>query len=67
MMVEWAAEQGTEMKREALDIEFLPTGTNTERGVQNLEFVLQQVHTALMALTIFGCAENRGGPMESDY
>ena len=25
--------------------------TNVERGVQNLEFVLQQLHTAIMALT----------------
>ena len=46
MMLEWAAEQPT-----AIDLEFLPTDTNEDRGVQNLEFVLQQMHTALMALT----------------
>ena len=40
MMLEWAAEQGTEITRDAIDLEFLPTNTNAERGVQNLEFVL---------------------------
>ena len=52
MMLEWSAEQGTEIiTREAIDLEFLPTNTNVERGLQNLEFVLQQMHTAKMALT----------------
>ena len=46
MTLLWAAEQPT-----AIDLEFLPTDTNEDRGVQHLEFVLQQVHTALMALT----------------
>ena len=53
MMLEWAAEQPTEITTAAIDLEFLPTATNQERGVQNLEFVLQQMHTALMALTSY--------------
>ena len=53
MMLEWAAEQGREITRDAIDLEFLPTNTNVERGVQNLEFSLQQMHTALMALTSY--------------
>ena len=52
-MVEWAAEQPTEITRTAIDLEFLPTDTNEDRGVQNLEFVLQQMHTALMPLTSY--------------
>ena len=51
MMLEWSAEQSTEITQEAIDLEILPTMTNVDRGVQNLEFVLQQMHTALMALT----------------
>ena len=53
MMLEWAAEQATEITTTAIDLEFLPTDTNEDRGVQNLEFVLQQMHTALMALTSY--------------
>ena len=45
-MLEWAAEQLTEITTTAIDLEFLPTATNHERGVQNLEFVLQQMHTS---------------------
>ena len=51
MMLEWATEQPTEITTTAIDIEFLPTDTNEDRGVQNLEFVLQQMHTELVALT----------------
>ena len=47
MMLEWAAEQTTEITTELINREFLLTATNQERGVQNLEFVLQQMHTAL--------------------
>ena len=39
MMLEWAAEQSTEITMTAIDLEFLPTDTNEDRGVQNLEFV----------------------------
>ena len=40
MMLEWAAEQPTEITTTAMDLEFLPTDTNEDRGVQNLEFVV---------------------------
>ena len=40
MMLEWAAEQPTEIATTPIDLEFLPTDTNEDRGVQNLEFVL---------------------------
>ena len=53
MMLEWAAEQATEITTTAIDLEFLPTDTNVDRGVQNLECVLQQMHTAVMALTSY--------------
>ena len=53
VILEWAAEQTTEITTELINREFLPTATNQERGVQNLEFALQQMHTALMALTEF--------------
>ena len=53
MMLEWSAEHVTEITTTAIDLEFLPTDTNEDRGVQNLEFVLQQMHTALMALTSY--------------
>ena len=49
-MWDWAAEQATEIAAELINREFLKTATNQEGGVHNLEFVLQQVHTALMAL-----------------
>ena len=53
MMFEWAAGKTTEITSTAFDLEFLSTDTNEDRGVQNLEFVLQQMHTALMALTSY--------------
>ena len=53
MMLEWAAEQTVEITTTAIDIEFLPSEMNVDRGVQNLEFVLQQMHTALVALTSY--------------
>ena len=69
MMLEWAAEQTTEITTELIDREFLPTHTNEDRGVQNLEFVLQQLHTALMALTSFEAndivADSRKNPLEA--
>ena len=52
-MLEWAAEQTIEITTTAIYLEFLWSETNVDRGVQNLEFVLQQMHTALMALTIY--------------
>ena len=69
MMLEWAAEQATEITTTAIDLEFLPTDTNEDRGVQNLEFVLQQTHTALMALTSYEAndivANSRKNPLEA--
>ena len=47
MMLEWAAEHMTEISTEFIDRELLPTATNQERGVQNREYVLQQMHVAL--------------------
>ena len=38
MMLEWAVEQATEITTTAIDLEFLPTDTNEDRGVQHLEF-----------------------------
>ena len=51
MMLEWAAEQTTEISTELINREFLLIATNQERGVQNVESVLQQMHATLMALT----------------
>ena len=51
-MLEWAAEQGMEISRQSIDLElFLLNKSNVERGVHNLEIVLQQTLTVLMALT----------------
>ena len=47
--MEWAAEQPTEITTTAIDLEFLPTDTNEDRGVQNLEFVLQQTNGRQLA------------------
>ena len=69
MMLEWSAEQLKEITMTAIDLEFLPTDTNKDRGVQNLEFVLQQMHTALMALTSYEAndvvANSRKNPLEA--
>ena len=50
-MLEWSAEQTKEISTEFIDREFLPIMTNQERGVQNLEFILEQMHTVLTDLT----------------
>ena len=69
MMLVWAAEQPKEITMTAIDLEFLPTDANKDRGVQHLEFVLQQMHTALMALTSFEAndivANSRKNPLEA--
>ena len=69
MMLEWAADQPTEITTTAIHLEFLPTDTNEDRGVHNLEFVLQQMHTALMALTSYEAndivANSRKNPLEA--
>ena len=46
MMLQWSAEQVTEITQEHFG-----TATNVERCVFKLEFVLQCMHTALMAVT----------------
>ena len=51
LVLEWLVGQAAEITTEINDLEFLPILMNQERGLQNLKFVLQQVHTALMALT----------------
>ena len=69
MMLEWAAEQTVEITTTAIDLEFLPRETNVDRGVRNLEYVLQQVHTALMALTSYEAndivANSRKNPLDA--
>ena len=69
MMLEWAAEQPTEITTTAIDLEFLPTDTNEDRGVQNLEFVLHQMHTAQMVLTSYEAndivANSRKNPLDA--
>ena len=49
--LEWSAEQVTEITHKLIDLEFLPIETNVKRRVRHLEFVLHQMHPALMALT----------------
>ena len=69
MMLEWAGEQPTEITTTVIDLEFLPTDANEDRGVQNLEFVLQQMDTALMALMSYEAydivATSRKIPLEA--
>ena len=69
MMLERTAEPPTEITTTAIDLEFLPTDANEDRGVQNLEFVLQQMHAALMALTSYEAndivANSRNNPLEA--
>ena len=68
MMLVWSAEQAAEITTELIDLEFLPSSTNVKRGVRNPEFVLQQMHTALMALTDYHSndivANSRKNPLE---
>ena len=68
-MLEWSFEQATDITTTAIDLEFQPTVTNVERGVQNLDFVLQQMHAALMTLTSYEAndivANSRKNPLEA--
>ena len=41
MMLEWSAAQATDIPQKLIDREFVPTVTSVERGVRNLDFVLQ--------------------------
>ena len=69
MMLEWAAEQTKEISTEFIDREFLPIMTNQERGVQNLEFILEQMHTMMTDLTSGEAndivANSRKNPLEA--
>ena len=69
MTLEWSAKQATEITTGEVELEFTPTVTNTERGVPNLEFGLQQMHTVLMALTSYEAnnivANSRKNPLEA--
>ena len=70
-MICWSGQLNSRRKsrRKAIDLEFLPTDTNEDRGVQNLVFVLQQMHTALMAFTSYEAddmvANSRKNPSEA--
>ena len=68
-MLEWSTEQAAAITTELIHLGFLPTSTNLERGVQNLEFALQQMHTALTGLTSYDAndivATSRKNPMEA--
>ena len=67
--MEWEAEQTVEITTTTIDLEFLPSETNVDRGVQNLKFVLQLMHTALMAFTSYEpndiVANSRKNPLEA--
>ena len=69
MMLEWSSEEATEITTTAIGLEFLSTVTNVERGVQNLERVLQQMHTVLTALTRYEAndivANSRKNPFDA--
>ena len=47
----WAADKTMEITTIAIDLEFLPTDSNEGRGVHHLEFILQHMHTTLVAIT----------------
>ena len=51
MILEWSAEQVTEVTQKLIDLDFWPTSTNVEKGLSNLDYVLQQVLPAIMSLT----------------
>ena len=69
IMLEWVTKQLTEIMTTAIDLEYLPTETNEDRGVQNLEFALQHMHTAIIALKIYEAngivANSRKNPLEA--
>ena len=53
-MLVWSAEHATEITMEQVELEIAPNVPNVERRAPNLEFVLQEMHTALAALTKLG-------------
>ena len=68
MMLAWDTEQARKSRRQQL-ISSLCRRTHEDRGVQNLEFVLQQMQTALVALTSYEAndivANSRKIPLEA--
>ena len=65
-MLEWAAEQRTEITTTAIDLEFLPTGTNAEGGLQNLEFCgAADAHSIDGAHELDIVANSRKNPLEA--
>ena len=66
---EFTGREPTGITTTAVDLEFLPTDPNEDRRLQNLEYVLQQMHTALMALTSYEAndivANSRKNPLEA--
>ena len=69
IMLAWSAEQAAEITTKLIDLEFLPSEANVDRGLKTLEFVLQQMHRALMALTSYEAkgivANSRKKPLEA--
>ena len=69
MMLELATEQTIDITTTIVDLEFLPSDTNADREVQNVDLVLQQIHTALMALASCEAkdivANSRKNPLEA--
>ena len=69
MMLELAAEQTIDITTTAVDLEFFPSETNVDREVQNLDVVLQQMHTALMCLASYEANDrvtnSRKNPLEA--
>ena len=67
--LEWSTEQTTGISTEFIVREFLLIMTNQERGVQDLESVLQQMYTVLVELTSGEAndivANSRKNPMET--
>ena len=62
-------EPAVEITTTAIDLLFLPSETNVDKGVQHLEFVLQQMHMTFMALTGYEpndiVANSRKNPLEA--
>ena len=68
MMLELSAQQATEITTTAIGLEFLQTAANVERGVQNLEFLLQQMTHTHNTPSLTSCEANdivaRKNPLE---
>ena len=69
VMLEWAAEQTTEISTELIDREFRSNATDQEREARNLELILQQIHAVLADFTMGEAkdivANSRKNPLEA--